>query len=504
MEAFVKNGITLLSAYDPKGRCEKAADAVPVKDRTLYFCPSPLYGYGLDKLLSRLEKLEKNAPNCAILCVEADPELYELSKKNILYADDSKICLTNIININELCIFVREKWGARAFRRIEMVKLTGGWQLFAQMYDSLFEALRSEITTVWSNAMTLAKLGRLYIRNFLRNLSLLSTWPSIAELSFGSSPVYVLGAGPSLDNTLDEIEKNNAAELCLEKRSFKIICVDTCLGALKERGIVPDLAVILESQHWNMRDFIGCCGWNVPFAVDLCALPNSALMLEGSGYLFMTPWTDLSLFERLKAAGLLPAIVPPLGSVGLTAVNLARRLTSGEITCAGLDFSFSMDKYHARGTPGHRHKLNTHNRFGGLLNTAVFGEGVIKTGDAYTNPVMRGYRDLFKKEFENILHKGIVYGQTRAAETQREKKDIGKFVKSETERLNELRDLLTGRAVINQRRLLELVDECDYLWGHFPDYAGGRKPDINDISFLNRVRVEIDFMIGYFFNTKGP
>ena len=79
-QPLIKNGITLLSGVDPVGRCEKVADAVSIKDRTLYFCPSPLYGYGIDKFLLRLEK---EAPSSKVICIEADPKLYELSLKNM-------------------------------------------------------------------------------------------------------------------------------------------------------------------------------------------------------------------------------------------------------------------------------------------------------------------------------------------------------------------------------------------------------------------------------------
>ncbi|MDR0323025.1 MAG: DUF115 domain-containing protein, partial [Treponema sp.] len=403
MQRFARKGITLLSGHDPAGRCERIADAVSVRKRTLYFCPSPLYGYGLEKLLSRIAAA---APGSAVLCIEADTELYELTKKNINSSlmEDRMLRITNICEAKDLCVFVRETWGARAFQRIETIKLTGGWQLFSELYDFLFKALQREIAIDWSNALTLTKLGRLYIRNALRNLSLIPHYPSIANLSYGESPVLVLGAGPSLDETLDVLEKHFSKTFsCPETRGFRIICVDTCLGALKDRNIVPDLAVILESQHWNMRDFIGCRGWDVKSAVDLSSLPQSARLLAAGGFLFMTPWTHLRIFERLKAAGLLPAVIPPLGSVGLTAVELSRRVTSGKIICAGLDFSFDTGKYHARGTPGHRSRIYAQGRFGGIADNAAFAtasSAFSKSGvSVRTNPVMRNYRDLFETEF---------------------------------------------------------------------------------------------------------
>jgi len=534
---FVRNGKTLLSGVDPQGRAERLAGSVPVKDRTLYFCPSPLYGYGLSCFLLRLEK---EAPSSAMLCVEADCELYELTEKNIdpSLAARQNLRITNICDAGNLYAFAREAWGARAFRRVEILRFSGGWQLFPEVYDSLCDCLRREIAIDWSNALTLAKMGRLYIRGALRNLPLVTRFPSASQLSFGETPILVLGAGPSLDETLDALKSKYANFLASpDNRPFKIICVDTCLGALKERNIIPDLAVILESQHWNIKDFLSCKGWNVNAAIDLSSLPASTGILSGERFLFFTPWTQLKIFKRLKDTGLLPVEIPPLGSVGLTAVELARRFTKGKIICAGLDFSFTQDKYHARSTPGYFSRLNLQNRFKRLFNLAAYNQysiaAVSKSGlPVYTSPAMKNYRDLFEQEFGgdsriyDIESTGLPLGiktlsleevgnllvkngyefstqrravpSVRGAEAQREEGREGgliSFYRDERKRLEELRALLTGEAAADNERLNVLIDECDYLWAHFPDYAGGRHPAISDISFLKRLRTEIDPML---------
>jgi len=538
--SLVKNGKTLLSGIDPVRRAGKVCDAVSVKEKTLYFCPSPIYGWGLSRLL---ERLEKEAPSSAVLCVEADSELFELSQKNIDISilNNKRVHITKICDIEKIYSLICDLWGSMSFRRIEVVRFTGGYQLFPQIYDSLCEMLRRQFADDWSNALTLTKLGRLFIRNCIRNLSLVSIFPSISELSFGEDPVLVLGAGPSLDETLDALQitmKNT-------QRMFKIICVDTCLGALKDRGISPDLVVILESQHWNLRDFIGSADAKISAAIDISSLPASAKILNGESFLFFTPWTHLKIFERLKDARILPAAISPLGSVGLTAVHITRRLTRGKIFCAGLDFSFTADKYHARGTPGHRGKLNKKTRLLQFFNNAAFDETAIaavsKSGEnVYTNPVMKNYRALFEQEFGgdervyDIEGTGLPLGvktlsidevmeelkkennhrehgghggeneetvrvRTVKPEVCGKKEKINSFYENEKKMLAELRGILTGEAEANQERLNALITECDYLWAHFPDCAGrnndSQKKYLNEKSFLKRVRAEIDPML---------
>ncbi|MDR1858937.1 MAG: DUF115 domain-containing protein [Treponema sp.] len=533
---FSHNGKTLLSAVDPAGRADRVAGKVAVKDRTLYLCPSPLFGYGLERLLSRLA----DAPNSALLCVEADPEMFALSREHFSPAlkSNPRLRLTSQRDAAALCALLRREWGPRFFRRVETVRLSGGWQLFPALYDSLAQSLQREIAIDWGNAMTLARLGRRYIRNALRNLALIPRCPSLGQLSFGEDPILVLGAGPSLDSLLDALPARfGKAHRLPETRPFRIACVDTCLPALRERGITPDLVVVLESQHWNLDDFIGMSGWKVPAAFDLSALPRSGAVLAGGVSLFFTPWARLAIFQRLGSAGLLPEAVPPLGSVGLSAVSIARRLTRGAIITAGLDFAFTLDSYHARSTGGHLGRLRRQNRFAGLLNPRAAFDGTVlaasKTGGkAITNPALRNYRDLFQREFAadprifDLAAGGLPLGipslspeeafgvlrgvgngewgmgnggwgtgngewgsgETRKARCQTVPVDKGNiaaalaeklrvFAQGEQGRLILLCDILTGKAPMDHAALDTLVGECDYLWAHFPDYAAaGRRP----------------------------
>jgi len=510
--------------------------------QTLYFCPSPLLGYGLHTLLASL------GPASAVLCVETDSELLALSQNSIdkTILNHPRFALTGITDGTELCRFVRKTWGARVFRRVKTVKLSGGWQLDSGAYETMAELIGRDIAVDWGNAMTLVKLGRRFIRNTLRNLAMTNRFQPITALSFGSKPVLVLGAGPSADPLLDALEASGL----LNTRPFALVCADTCLSFLRERNIVPDLAVILESQFWNMGDFIGLRNSGISAALDLSAYPPSATVLNGPVYFFFTPWTTLAIFERMRSAGILPPALPPLGSVGLTSVELARRLGSGPVISAGIDFSYTPDKTHARSSPAHLRTLTTHNRFKNLLNPqAAFRDGAFTTLSksnipVKSDPALRNYRSLFEQEFSadsrifDIAGTGLPLGvKTLSIEealelldcektfenmlTQRrrgaEKNDnslvfpqtpassaLGSFIEKEKSKLEELRDILTGANTVNthttgantgtEERLEDLLNESDYLWAHFPDCAAaeGRRPPASDISFLKRVRAEID------------
>ncbi|GHV93438.1 hypothetical protein AGMMS50268_39410 [Spirochaetia bacterium] len=568
-------GKTLLSTIDPIAQAERAADAVPLLNRTLYFCPSPLYGYGLQNFLGKLQAIQADS---AVLCIETDEKLmdFSLEQMDAALLQNSRLRFCGLRESAALCGFVRDAWGSRRFRRVEMLRLGGAWRLEAELYEALADALRRDIALDWGNAMTLVKLGRRYIRNGLRNLALLPRSPSLSCLSFGGSPVLVLGAGPSLDKTLDGLGAAFGASSGESGtglgdpagRPFKIICVDTALSALKGRNIKPDLVVALESQHWNLRDFIGGGDWEIPVAMDFSALPATAEILGGQSLLFFTPWTSLSLFDRLKEAGLLPESFLPLGSVGLTAVAIALRIGSGPVITSGIDFSFTLDAYHARSTPGHLERLRGQNRLRGILNIeaafrpAAFGVQSKSGVPVRSDPAMRGYRDLFEREFgagssgnagsvgdsagaarlRDISGSGLPLGietvsleqalallnegcpsppgieplppslpftspsvplappsiplapPSQDAGVQQKTDKLQNFIRREQEAILTLRGILKGEIPAEAAETEYLLDTCDYLWAHFPDCAGtgGRRPPGTDLSFLKRVRTEID------------
>ena len=537
---FLYKGKTLLSGVDPSGRADRVADAVEITDRTLYLCPSPLYGYGLERLLARIAQ----ARDSALLCLEAEPELYALSVEN--FGESLKghplLRFASSLAEDELCRLVKREWGSRTFTAVRTIRLSGGWQLNPLLYEALERTLQREIAIDWSNAMTLTRLGRCYIRNALRNLALIPRYPSLDELSFGRMPVLVLGAGPSLDLTLDALSARFGKALNFTvDRPFRIVCVDTCLPVLKTRGITPDLAVILESQHWNLEDFVGLSDWKIPVAMDLSALPRSGDVLAGVRYLFFTPWTQLRVFERLATLGLLPEVLPPLGSGGLNAVAIALQVSAGTVITSGLDFSFTLDQFHSRSSPGHSARLRRQNRFTGILNAdAAFGAAVFsitsKSGErVFSSPMLRSYRDMFEREFAefgcsppqlfDVTGNGISLGikalsheaafdilsaaghtVPKSRGTDRDgdaalAEQLGAFARAEHDRLMSLRDMLTEKAGMDHEALDILLDECDYLWAHFPDCASGKRRPAREeleagtdvaVSFLKRVRVEID------------
>jgi hypothetical protein len=524
-------GKTLLSMIDPLVQSERVLAAAHNVSRTLYLCPSPLYGYGLERFLQTI------SDDSILLCIEVDELLMQFTRREIFPSlfQHPQFRLISTRDVQALCSYIKNEWGARAFRRIEVLRITGGWQLYPEIYQNLEKALQREIAIDWGNAVTLMKLGRRYALNFIRNLELLASNPSAECIHFGDKPLLLLGAGPSLDDFLQALENAALPNTFADKknRDFGIICVDTALSALNARNIQPDLVLALETQHWNLRAFIGIDAAAIPLAMDLSALPATSEQLGSRTFLFTTPWADLSIFRRLKQKRLSPLSMLPLGSVGLTAVLLALKVSSGDIITAGLDFSFRFDNYHAKETPSWRDLRRKQNRLNGIIPTTAFRKGVFKTtaknGSAVFSDVgLQNYRDLFEQEFStenrlfDICSSGLPLGIPsisiqEAMQMLTEKKSssevlfssainenqserVKQFIHEEHRYLQELKSCLTGEKETSPGELNELLCKTDYLWAHFPDYAGKstKFPAANDLSFLKRVRTEIDLFLKVF------
>lgn len=595
-------GKTLLSTIDPIAQAERAARSYTLKERTLYIVASPLFGYGITALLEALPA------NSKIMCLEVDEHLYSVTKDEFFRTIPAEVPYVVVHTAEELCGYVRNLWGPRTFRRVELVTLNGGWTLYEDLYKALLSALQHDIAIDWSNAMTLSRMGRLYAKNALKNLSTWAKRPSIDELHFGQSPVLLAGAGPSLDLLLDQLIQEYPAVRNTTERQFRIICVDTALQSFLARSIPVDLVVALEAQIWNLKDFIG--HGSVPFALamDLSAHPSTIQFAEDRTYFFYTPWTELAFLDRLEQRRLLPHPIPPMGSVGLTATAIALSLTSGPVYIGGLDFAFTAELYHSKSSPSYQRLYLGQNRLCPLSSvTAGFKEGVYRVRGLHgqqvlTDRILQRYRDLFIRDFggdtrlvdlrpsgldlqmrtgslQELIGNADIAGQagtagqdgstgktgiTDRANTagwaciagwagsagqadiagqagttdwantagrantagwagsavraniasrtntagQSMNRDatapsdahtgkagaIRALLAEELASLKRLRAILSGEAPAAAGEPDRLLDYCDYLWAHFPECAaaGRQRPGTDSLSFLKRVRAELD------------
>jgi hypothetical protein len=311
-----------------------------VPERTIVFVPSLGLGYGLDALVQRCP------PSSHILCIEADQALMALAVGFTL-PKDPRLSIYRTHDPLVVATLARAL-GIERFRRCRLVNLCGGYHLARSLYDEMFRVLERLLAEHWQNRMTAIHLGSLWVKNCLENVALVPRSLPLAALR-SPGAVVVAGAGPSLEESLDQ--------LWALRPHVRLLAVDTALPVLAAHGVRPDLVFILEAQHANLYDFLPLPDPTIDVVADLTAHPGCLRLFRARRALVLTGFRDLSLFRRMEEHGLRPPDLRPLGSVGVAACALALELTPDEVLTVGLDFAYRGDKTHAAGSPFHTYGL---------------------------------------------------------------------------------------------------------------------------------------------------
>lgn len=523
----------LYSKYDPKKSVLQTISNMEILSGTLILAFSPALWYGIEELLEKLPE------NCLILGIETDSNLWEFSKEKLEALPESiknKILLfpqSKIMKIVEI-ISGTEKLSdfefpsIANFKRARMIEMSGGVNLNRDFYMEINRVLEDAVSRFWKNRITLTKLGKLYSKNIFKNLSVLKKeTTSTVQKYYGmiSKPIFVFGAGESAEISLKKIPSSVF-------KKFFVLCVDAATPLLKSKGIIPDGIVAVEGQLAIEKAYIGGGAKNSVIFADLTSRMEVTNHSEKVSF-FVTDFMQAKFLDSMKEVGFLPPQVPPLGSVGLTAVFLALKMRSNEnipIFVSGLDFSFSIGKTHAKETPHEIQRLCISDRlnplgsygssFGAFSQKFVSKNGKVfvteKSLFSYAtqfSETFRNEKNLFdggesginlglpiisSKEIVDFAGKIQVSSTTVFEKTKNFRKEIDAFLEGEEKALNRLKELLMfGKDVescsVNLETEIEnLLSEREYLFLHFPD---GFRCNSKDLSFLKRVRGEIDFFL---------
>lgn len=481
---------------------------------TLILCFSPCLGYGLNELY------EKLPDNCLILGCETDSELYDFSinylhennlipEKSFLFFNQKKL-LELPLNIT--------KFGF--YKRTISIDFSAGVSFFSSFYQNLFTATRDAIAQFWKNRVTLVKFGRRYSANLFKNLSSIHR---SSALPISEKPVLVVGAGESALPCLKTFFSNKNPD------DFTIFCVDAAVNLLKLLKIKIDFAVCEESQAIIARCFSGKKENIKNYLCSTSSLPAISRINLSHTVFYASEYCSSSFFTNLIDKKLLPVVIPPLGSVGLSAVELALLMRKNEnipVFVCGLDFSYTKGNTHCKGTFHSISKASQTNKLSGIQNFySCFSEQankiVSQSGqEIYTTPSLYNYARLFAYKYANtpllynLSRNGInleisyfnpenmVVTEKSSSVTNKtylpSNQEIKDYFLEEIQKLTELKEIFTGAKIISENEksscIEQLLSNREYLYLHFPDgYKYSLKQD-----FLNRVRIEIDYFLKIF------
>lgn len=532
----------LYSKYAPSRAISLAIQNLTILPGTLFLALSPALWLGLDELLQKLPE------DCFVLALEADENLHEFAQEKLSELKNSGKNLDKValLPFSENDYIVNILSGERTveglnlphistFRRAIPLEMSAGTQFSREKYIALAGLAQNTIASFWKNRITLTKLGRLYSRNLFKNLANIPNSLDFRKLAHKiSKPIFVFGAGESIEETISDIPKP------LLEKCF-VIAVDAASPSLKAMGVKIDAVIAVEGQLAIEKAYIGGAAKDSLIIADITSRKAVTSHTQKQVTYFASKYTESQFFKNLTQKEFFPQAVPPLGSVGLTAVYMAlllRENANVPVFASGLDFSFSLGRTHAKNAPAHIARLSSSSRFNPAENyTAAFRTGskqIIGKNNipVFTDTPLEGYAKSFADTFTGIPNlydcakQGIPLGlqlidseKLKAyletvkeipladsllvqAENISEKathaKEILGYLEAEEKALNRIKELLMfGKDVAScscslEDELEELIAQREYLFLHFPD---GYKCKTSDLSFLKRVRGQIDFFL---------
>ena len=269
------------SRYNPSGSSKRLASRAEILPRTIYFIPSPLFGYGMTVLLESISE------DSLILAVETDQYIMKESSPYLKQFRSSR-CLVYRLD-NPVSLYrVFYNIHPERFRNCRMVPLNGGYSFNKKLYDSLFSSLQSFQQYYWRNRLTTTRLGRLWMQNLVINM----TDTNVRDLQEfkTAKPVILAGAGESLEETV-LFMKN-------QKKNVFILSVDTAVQALIRKGIIPDGVVNLEAQFHNLKDFYPLKNHSILQFSDITAYPQTLRDFKGDHYFFSSRFGTNGLVKK--------------------------------------------------------------------------------------------------------------------------------------------------------------------------------------------------------------
>lgn len=455
-----------------------------------------------------------------------------------------------------------------SFKRAVVVKMSGGTVFSEEAYSAVTEYVDSFIQNFWKNHITLTRMGRMYALDIFKNLKAMeggsgtnkhtsvsgaikAAEVSGAEEVFAprsdnlqvasragacrtsenirplkkesvSKPILVIGAGTSVDKLLPKLTGH--------KQNFFILCVDAALPALLQSGIRPDAVVAVECQVAIEKAYIGAAESGIHVIADLTSRPRVTRLCAGAVSFFLSEYCTMPFMTDIKTAArsLGIPVFPPLGSVGLYAVETALyiRKPATPVFVCGLDFSFVPGQTHCKGAPAHTAAAITANRLkpvgfpGAAYNYSAHTIAGKADHTEYTDAALSGYGALYAERYKSIenlfdcAETGMKSGiqriaqdlMFRLAESLRDSTEAEepifaspaaqtecRYVENQLIKLLRIKAILTGNEKPRTAtELEELIAECGYLYVHFPDCAAGFRMTQD---FLNRIRAEVDVFL---------
>ena len=194
-----------------------------------------------------------------------------------------------------------------------------------------------------------------YAANFEKNIDTVLSYPGIAEVknALAGCPAMLIGAGPSLDDTISFIREN--------EQKAVIMAVDTAFPILMKQGIRPDFVVSVDPQDITYKHFRGYEDAGVPVLVTPISCSPLVKSYKGPFMIFLQKNHSFTgeMESVLGAKGFSYAG----GSVSCIAFDILSQWRCSPVMFVGMDYAYPLSRAYSRLSFESIQMFNTTNRF---------------------------------------------------------------------------------------------------------------------------------------------
>lgn len=345
----------LHSRYDPEKESDGLVEKL-IKDRyDIIFCG----GFGLGFHVRSLFK-KKSSSFSKLLVIEKDPGLLRLALALSDFTDllkDERLLILAAENndVPGLNDFLIQSVTKKCFTLILPFYISQA----DEFYSNLKNLIESYLSRKNINIATLSRFQNLWIYNIMRNHAKFLASRGIAGLAgrFNGCPALVVSAGPSLNENLELIRRN--------QDRFLIIAVDSVFPSLVRHGIRPDLVVTVDPQFINSKYFEYNRCFDPILVSDITAFPLTLKNYRGRTLFFSSVFPLARFVEKYTCP---KGEIDMGGSVSTTAFDLAVRMGADPVILLGQDLAFLKERSHCKGSYVEKYWSLRNNRFSTSYN----------------------------------------------------------------------------------------------------------------------------------------
>lgn len=377
------NGYLLHSNYNPEAEADKYIEH-NYKEGYLHI----LFGYGLGYLPSSIAKKYGNT----------DILVYDPLFSNLNFENKDKI--TGVfLDFDEFCERV-EDLIADSDRKVNILVSPNYDKIFKKEYKNLLNFIHHVQIEDIVNENTIRFFGDLWQENYIMNLYYVHKDQSLKELyNKYDCPVILASGGPSLTKQLPLLKK--LKDRCL------IIGAGSTVNSLLAAGIIPHYVVSMDGGESNYLHFKNIKNYDFNLIYGLGNAWKIQRDFEGERYSFGFYGED-TLQKHIKKG--LCKDIPMLssgGTVAITALEIASKISTGPIAIIGQDLAYTNNKSHAE---NNKHYIELNEDF--YKNEMIFEVEGYYGEPVKTNHQFNSMRKSLEKLYLTLKDKHKIYNCT--------------------------------------------------------------------------------------------